>query len=143
MKIYDTIIERLFDAADNIFQLRPILTGLIITPLMANPVAASDICDNLVQTDHFMLFHEQAAKVIMDFDTSAHSICYSFTPLINNMKVEPDHLCIKLGDEIAPPIRLHFNDGPSYDISDIYNPEMTLRYYNFYLKACYDIGFKI
>jgi hypothetical protein len=74
--------------------------------------------------------------VTMDFDTSAHSICYSFKPVVENLAVEPNHLCVGPGDEATQPIKLRFSSGASYDISDVYNPNMTRQYYDLYMQKC-------
>lgn len=138
--LYDRCVEEIFDAVDRAFALRPVMAGMIALPLLTSPARPADLCDNLHQKDTLIIFNIPAAKLDMDFDTTAHSICYSFTPIVENLSVEPDHLCIRLGDESSPPVKLRFNSGSSYDISDVYNPEMTRQYYNFYLKECFNLG---
>lgn len=120
-----------------------LVTFSLLTNLVSNVSYPADICDNLSFSDRLMMWGQPAAKVMMDFDQASHSICYSFTPMVKDMNVVPDHICVNISDAVAQPLKLRFNDGKEYDITEVYNPERTLEYYNFYLKKCLSEGVHI
>ena len=137
---FDNIVEKFFDAVDDVFSPRKIAASAVAMSLLVSPANAGDRCSIIKDEDTLMIFHGYpAAHVLEQLDANKREVCFRLFPLVPNMTIEPDSICTPIDEDSKQPIYLRFPSGAPFDISDVYSSDSVRWIYDGLYKTCHGL----
>jgi hypothetical protein len=136
--VYDRCVEKLLDAADEMFSLRSIGRTAVCLVLLTSPAHPEDRCAVINDEDILTYWGFPAADVRRTFDSRKREVCYRFLPVVPNMTVEPDRLCIDIDalEDAKTPLLMKFPSGAALDVRREYSLDRSRWQFDNHLKTC-------
>lgn len=113
-----------------------ICASFLSASLAVMQAQASDRC-SIIKAEHtFLLFGEPAAQVQQTLDAVKREMCFRFSPLVPDMTIEPENLCVAVDEDEQAPVWIRFPSGSGLDIGKEYGPEKARWIYDYMWKSC-------
>lgn len=104
--------------------------------ILTAPVNAGDRCSIIKDDDTLTFYDMPAAHVLQTVDSVKREMCFQFFPVVPNLTIEPDNLCVPVDEDIRQPLWLKFPSGAALDISEEYGSDKVRWLYDFKFKVC-------